>query len=264
MTDTTAPAEPGMEEYAAMRAKGSVTPQLAKFAAAAPPVEAAAEAETVPEPEATPEVEAAAAPETEAATEATPPPAPKRNGINERLSDMASRRDAAEARADRAVERAEKIAADFAAAVASLQALNPPPATPAPAKVELEPRPNRASFDDPDAYETAFEGWVTRNATASALAEVTRREAETKAEADRQAQERAAAQQRAALERSWAEKAAAAAEKHEDFTETIYSDDVQISRPMMQIIMTLENGADIAGANAPVSLLCIGEPFAEV
>jgi len=98
-----------------------------------------------------------------------------------------------------------------------------------------DPRPNRTTFDDPDAYEDALIQWSSRQAAKSAKVE---------AEKDRVEAERRS--QIESVQRSWNEKVAKAAEKFPDFEDVVYADDVTITPVMSQVILHADNGPELA------------------
>lgn len=259
MTVTPTPTEPGMEEYAAMRAKGPVTPQLNALAPAEPAVETvtAAAEPAVAEP-----VEPAtdAEPVVTADPAAPPPPAsaPKQSGINERLSKMAADRDAERAARAAADARVDTLARSLEEATAAIKALQPKPAEPPPAPVDERPqRPDRMKFDDPDAYEAAMTthleevgAWSARNAVREREAELTAQQQEAAAtQARKQATESAETNRRRAVE-TWNQRRTTFIEKHPDFEEVAERDPADggpaINEIMGAVIMQHEQGTEMA------------------
>lgn len=130
-------------------------------------------------------------------------------------------------------------------ALASLKALAPKPA---PEPIEA-PRPKRADFNDPDAYDAALDAWATD------AVEVARTKAESQAEQKateaREAalQEAREASQTAQLEQmkaSYEVKKADAIVKYSDYESVAEADNLPIDYPTAQAMIAAPNGPDIA------------------
>ena len=192
--------------------------------------------------------EAAPAPEPEEA-EATEPealpgetPAPRRSRTSERIRELNERAKAAEATA--------------AALAEALRNVQSPRAVPVPAAQD-DPKPRRQDFDDPDAYEAATVGWAARDGARTAMREY--QEAQRNAEAAR-LQEQTTAR--------WTEAVEKVADKYPDFHEVVYRDDVQITIPMFNAIVSDEVGPDIAyylgqNPNEAARIAKLGTPAAQ-
>lgn len=145
---------------------------------------------------------------------------------------------AAETRATEAQTRLD-------AALESLKALTPKP----PPEPPADPRPLRDSFDSPEAYDAAIEGWgarVAERAGTEAREAATR---EAREAAEKTAKDAADAVQRAdveALAATWSDRYTAAKAKWSDYDEVAGRDDITISTPMAEAIMRSEVGPDVA------------------
>lgn len=240
MSNTTPQSEPGMEEYAAMRAKGPIAPQLA-----APPPDPPVDPPPAPEPvPAPPAPEPDPAPPAEPPTPEPPAPAARSTGVSQRFSELTAQRDAALAELEKAVSALKSVREQIPA----------PPSPPAPAPIEdAKPtRPDRTKFDDPDAYDAAmashiedYASWTARDAVRKATAET---EAKTQTEretAARSAQEAAQAAQQRVIDQQWTERLIAAKAKHTDFDQIAERDDLVINEVMAAVIKQHEAGPDI-------------------
>lgn len=98
-----------------------------------------------------------------------------------------------------------------------------------------DPRPSRAAFDDPDAYEKALVEWAGQRAAKDAAAE-------TEAKLTKQQQD---SQRQATIDAYKAREAAFQAD-HPDFEDAVYADDVKITPVMTQAILEAEDGPAIA------------------
>ncbi len=209
-----------------------------------PPAEPPAETPAEPSPEPTPDPEPSAAPPDAAPPASEPKPDPRTTRARE-----------AEARA----ERLERLLGDAIQALSTARqtpepappAPPPPPEPPAP-----DPRPTRAQFDDPEAYDAALVEWASTTATRRALAEHEARQAERSA-AQKIADEQAVTQ-RTQIEQAqvvWdthVERAAKFTETHPDYQDVvvkpndIFRQDKPGTFPLVQAIQRAEDGPAIA------------------
>lgn len=155
---------------------------------------------------------------------AEPEPAPKPNGIETRFAKMAEQRRAAEAKAAEAQAEAARLAQE----VADLRAAKKP-------DVDPDPRPQRADFDDPDAYEAALIEHSTRRALAEAPIQLAQQQAE-----------RAAREAQQAAQTAWHERVAAVKETHPDFDTVVTNPNLPISVTMAQALTAEDNGPAVA------------------
>ena len=125
----------------------------------------------------------------------------------------------------------------------------PSPADPKPAAtppaIADEPRPKRADFDDPDAYEDAVDAWRDRG--------VERQLAARDAERAKAATDAAAETARKAVETetnqlisTWQERRAKAVEKYDDYADVAESSETPFTTPMLHAVLHSEFGPDIA------------------
>lgn len=198
----------------------------------APPVAVVEETPVVETVEvAAPEVEAPVvetAPEAEPVVETPAKPKPPT---------LAEQRAAETARADRLAALAEQQADRLETALKTIEQLSPKPV-----EAQSDPRPERAKFDDPDAYDAALEKWGIRAGERLAEARISEETKAAAAEADRKAQDKAVADQVADLQTRWQAASEKSKTAHPDFEEAIANDDLQISMPMTHAIV---NAGDI-------------------
>lgn len=96
-------------------------------------------------------------------------------------------------------------------------------------------RPSRDTFDNPDAYEKALEGWVERQVTVK-----------VKTETEQAFSKRQQDGQRQALVDTYKARETTFQADHPDFEDTVYADDVKITPAMTQAILEAEDGPAIA------------------
>lgn len=105
-----------------------------------------------------------------------------------------------------------------------------------------EPKPQRDTFTDPDAYEAALIEWASNQAADQVEK---RLEAKRKTETDQQAaQERQKANDQ--LVTTYRERSDAFAKDHADYAEVTGRDDIEISMAMSHAILNSERGPDLA------------------
>lgn len=124
--------------------------------------------------------------------------------------------------------RAQRLESQLEQALAGIAKLTEKPA-------QEDPRPSRETFDNPDAFEQALEGWIERRATAKATEDA--KAEQTRLEQTRQAQ---------SMIDAFTERKEAFEAEHPDFADLVENDDLQISAPMSQAIMLAEDGPAIA------------------
>lgn len=181
---------------------------------------------------------------------AEPEPADaKPSRINRRFSELATEVKVRDAK----LEAANDYIARLEALVRDGQKQPEPPQTtapePPPAVEPLPPRPQRDSFDTPEAYDAAMDAWheaKTARQIEIKLAEEKRHieteaAAAREAEAQRQREDHIKQQQDAYNERR-----AKVAAEFEDFAEVVDRDDLPISEPMAVAIMQNEDGPRVA------------------
>lgn len=117
----------------------------------------------------------------------------------------------------------------------------PKPAAEAPAPAET-PKPKRADFDDPDAYDDALIAWGTQRAAAQLRTEQ-QTESQRQAEAAAQAKQ---SEQQKVVQQAWAGRRDKALAEMPDYVEVAENPDVQISMPMAAVITSVENGPQVA------------------
>ncbi len=179
--------------------------------------------------------------EAAAAVEGDKPTAKPKPGINERFSTLTEQRKAAEARADRLERLLEQALTRIPAAQPAEE-----PAVVAPPPPAAEPRPQRETFDSPDAYDEALIEWSTKRSLQIARAE---QEVHTRAEreaAERQRQTTEQTRSLQTIQEAHATRRAAAIEARPDYVEVAERDDLRISMPMAMAIMESEDGPDAA------------------
>lgn len=147
---------------------------------------------------------------------------------------------------------AEKRATDAEAAIEEARKAAPIEIK-APAEAPADPKPQRAAFDSPDAYDDALAQWAAREGARQATTEIQRQQQEAAAETKRKADEAEAERQRGIQEAevtkltaAWNERREAALEKYPDYQAVAENDDVQISQAMAAAIFQSDNGPDIA------------------
>lgn len=105
-----------------------------------------------------------------------------------------------------------------------------------------EPKPQRDTFSDPDAYEAALIEWASEQAAASVEKKL---EAKRKEEADKQAlTERQKSNDE--LVQTYRERSEAFTKDHPDYAEVTGRDDIEISMAMSHAILNSEKGPDLA------------------
>lgn len=198
-------------------------------------------------------------------------------GINERFSKLTADRKAAEekARAEEATrvaaeQRADKLATELEQALAAIKQTLPP----APEDI----RPERAKFDEPNAYDAALTEWAGRIATKKARADA---EASFTQQREREATEAKTAQLKAENERVAAEYSARMLkfkEEKPDYDEVIMNEKLQVTETMGGAIFhmpegpkiayylgqNLDEAARIAALSPPMQLMALGELRAKV
>ncbi len=176
-------------------------------------------------------------------------------------------RDAIVAKANEDVAKAAKTAKEaqdaLTAAQAELADLRAKVAA-EPKPEETDPKPTRANFDDPDAYDEALAAWGKREGQREAdAARKAALEAATKAEETRKAEEQRRAQEAQVLQvqESWAAARTKAIEKYPDYVEVAEAEPKDggptITDAMAAAILQVENGTDVAyhfGQNPEESL----------
>ncbi len=169
--------------------------------------------------------------------------------IKREITKERNRRRDAEARADRAEKLAEEANAKAMSALQALEDAERARTAEATRQAAETPRPQRQSFDSPDAYEEALIAWTRATEAAKyRQAEAGRQAKQAEEEKARTAKAQQDAQQKAQQERieGWQGKRKAFIEKHPDFVEVAESDDVKISNAMTSFIIEADNGPEIA------------------
>ena len=159
----------------------------------------------------------------------------------------AAARKAAETRATEAERKASEASANLTKALEGIDTLTKAQAAQISKEAEQQdPRPARETFDTPEAYETALIDWAGRRAALVATAEAQKAiEAEGKKTADAEAQKRMKEQNDKVL-LEFADRKAKFIETNPDYADVVENDDVQISIPMANAILTDEDGPAIA------------------
>jgi hypothetical protein len=220
----TAATPPALSETSAAH----TTPQTEQIAAQVAEDEAQTAAETASEAAETAEDTQA---EGEGAENAETTARPAKNGVAQRFSEMTAQRRAAEARAAEAETRATEAAARLAEAQQRLAELSQAPKQDA----DPNPRPQRANFDNPDAYEDALIEW----STAKAASKIPQQQAQADAQ-------RAQQQHEAATRAAWQERSARVAEEHPDFQEVVFNPSLAVTPAMTTAMLNTDNGPAIA------------------
>lgn len=168
--------------------------------------------------------------------EAAPQPAPKQNSYQRRISELTSARRAAEERADRAIAALEAFAK-------TTQPTETKPDAPQP--VQIEPKPSRDDFADPDTYDTALIEWSARETARVTTAAMEQKAADQRAAEEKQRANDAMMAEQQALAAQWQERRAKALEKHPDFAEVAERQDLEIPVTMVPALLHSENGPDV-------------------
>lgn len=114
---------------------------------------------------------------------------------------------------------------------------------------EVDARPTRDTFDDPDAYDTALTEWATREGERKAQAKIDADKVAAEAETARKAEEEENTAREAELTKihtDWTAKVEAATEKYPDYVEVTTAEDLKVSNAMVAAMMQIDNGTDIA------------------
>lgn len=202
-----------------------------------------AESDALATPEPTPE------PAPEPVPTADPEPAPEpQKGIQRRFSELTTDKKVEAARREAAEEYARKLEEQNAELRKLVENVTKPP-EPKPEPIVEQPRPRRADFSDPDAFDAAYDTWVenrietrlSRERAEREQSERSQREQIEREEAQRRADAQLNSQQSAYMERR-----NKFAEEHPDFAEIVEADNLAISSPMAAAIMTDENGPEVA------------------
>ena len=201
-----------------------------------------------PKPDANAAPDAAAKPDADAKPDAEPNPDETPAWMKARITKEANKARAAESARVLAERKADQLSANLTKALESIETLTKRDAASIAKEHETQdPRPNRESFDTPDAYDSALIDWSARKAALVA-------KAETKAELDRAAKEvsdKAANDQMDADNRrtldEFAGRKAKFIEDHPDYEELVDAkEDLPISIPMANVILTDDDGPAIA------------------
>lgn len=154
---------------------------------------------------------------------------------------------AAEQRATAAEQRATNTDANLKRALEAVEKLTGDSAANARRDAEAQdPRPNRETFDSPDAYESALIEWAGRKAADTAKARLEADAAEAKQKADGEATKQATDERNRKTVEAWSKRRDTFAETHPDYADVAESDDLKISVPMAAAIMEDEDGPGIA------------------
>lgn len=154
---------------------------------------------------------------------------------------------AAEARATEAERKANDASANLGKALEGLDTLTKAQAAQISKEAEQkDPRPDRETFDNPESYETALIDWAGRRAALVATAEAQKAiDADNKKASDAETQKRVRAENDKVLS-EFSDRKAKFIEGNPDYEEVVENDDVQISIPMANAILTDEDGPAIA------------------
>ena len=158
-----------------------------------------------------------------------------------------SARKVAETRAAEAERKASEASANLTKALEGIDTLTKAQAAQISKEAEQnDPRPDREKFDAPEAYETALIDWAGRRAALVATAEAQKAiEADSKKAADAETQKRVKEQNDKVLS-EFADRKAEFIKANPDYVDVVENDDVQISIPMANTILTDEDGPAIA------------------
>lgn len=169
----------------------------------------------------------------------------KKDGLKERMGEMTAQRRAAEDKAateeaarKASEERADKLEAQLKDTLARIDKVIP--------KVDEDPRPQRAAFDDPAKYDDALAQWGTRQGEKIGKAQA---ETEFKAQSDaerRKAAEDAQTAQNQKIAKEYAERVEKIRESEPDYDTLVQNPDLPISPAVSAAIMTTEDGPKIA------------------
>ena len=162
----------------------------------------------------------------------------KAKGVQKRIDELVTQREdnkrraeAAEARLDRALQALERSTG--APAKETKEVIE---------KTDPEPKkPLKTEFNDPEAYDTAIENYVSERASWIARREVNA----TLAEERRKRIEENQAEQQRKTQEVYRDRVSKAKEKYADFSEVAESPDVQVSMPMAHAILTYEQGPEL-------------------
>lgn len=162
---------------------------------------------------------------------------------------MAATRDKAveDARADLARVTKEANDNKTAREAAEAEAAELRAKLPAPPEPEIDAKPTRDAFDDPDVYDAALTDWGIREGERKAAAKIAAETAETETAARKKADDDATAAREADLIRintEWHSQREAAIEKYPDYVEVAEAD-FPVSGPMAAAIVETENGTDV-------------------
>lgn len=154
---------------------------------------------------------------------------------------------AAETRAADAERKATEASANLTKALEGIETLTKAQAAQISKEAEQQdPRPDRETFDTPEAYETALIDWAGRRAALVATAEAQKViEADGKKAQDAETQKRIKEDNDKVL-LEFADRKAKFVEANPDYEDVVENDDVQISIPMANAILTDEDGPAIA------------------
>jgi len=146
-----------------------------------------------------------------------------------------------------AEERAAAAEKRLNDALEALKTRQPPEESAKPAATEA-PRPTRADFDTPEAYDAAVDTWAATRADAAAKkaeADLAAKAEADRVEADKQANDKRIADQITEMNKTWTAKREKAIEQWPDYVEVAESDQVRIDVPMAHTAIQAENGAEI-------------------
>lgn len=156
-------------------------------------------------------------------------------------------RKVAETKAAEAERKATEMSANLTKALEGLETLTKAQAAQISKEAETaDPRPNRETFDTPDTYETALIDWSGRRAALVAKAEA-QKEIEAKLATEQtEANKKAAKEQADKTLLEFGERKSKFVETHPDYESLVEIDDLQISQPMAQVILSDEDGPAMA------------------
>jgi hypothetical protein len=170
----------------------------------------------------------------------------KARTIRGRMSELTTDKKIEIAKREAAEAHAAKLEALLAEALKKPAETPPAPEPPPEPVVEpLPPRPQRANFDSPDAYDEAMDNWYDARAERAITVKLAEQEQHRKSEEDATRRETAAKAEQDGMQTirdAYQTRVAAVAEEIPDFAEAVARPDLNISLPVAMAIMQSDEG----------------------
>lgn len=238
----TAPQGPALSatsDWPTIAKPANENPEPATPAAEATPEPKPAEATDTPETPEKPTTDAAPA-EPEAkpaeAEPAKPDPAVTERALKGEITKANNRRAAAEKTAQEAQVRLDT----------ALKALEKVTTAAKPETPPADPKPQRAAFDNPDAYDTALEGWAQRQGAEAGRLEAKKQFEDQQAEKEKTEKAQREEREQAAVVTAWQDRVKKTEADIPDLVEVVTASESPMSPVMQACLYRADNGPAIA------------------